>query len=198
MRKRKWIDSYIQEDKDFKIEDGKAYDNIYLEIGMGMGDYITESAKRNPDNFYIGLEKNASCIARAIKKGKDNNLDNFKIIFKDASNLLELFNSKSCKCIYLHFSDPWPKKGHHKRRLTYNTFLDKYYELLKDDGVLIFKSDNDDLFNDSLEYFENSKFKIVEQEWDYHKVLRDEPLTGYEAKFKDLGNPIHYAKLIKK
>lgn len=198
MRKRKWIDSFIQEEKVFLIENGLDYDDIYLEIGMGMGDFISESAKRNPDKFYIGIEKNASCVARAIKKGQDNNLENLKIIFKDASNLLDLFKAKSCKCIYLHFSDPWPKKGHHKRRLTYNTFLDKYYELLRDDGCLIFKTDNDDLFNDSLEYFNTSKFKIVEQEWDYHKILRDEPLTGYEAKFKDLGNPIHFTKLIKK
>lgn len=198
MRKRKWIDSFLENEKVYLIEDGKGLKNIILEIGMGMGDFITESARRNPDKFYIGLEKNASCVARAIKKAEEFELKNLKIVFKDASNLLELFDEGSVDTIYLHFSDPWPKKGHHKRRLTYITFLNMYDKLLKDDGHIIFKTDNQPLFEDSLEYFEASPFKVDELDRDYHKVKRDEPLTGYEAKFKDLGNPINYAKLSKR
>ena len=198
MRKRKWVDSFIAEEKIYLIDDGFKFDDIYLEIGMGMGDFITESAVQNPNLTYIGIEKNASCVARAIKKAQEKELKNLRIIFKDAANILELFKPNTVKCIYLHFSDPWPKKAHHKRRLTYNTFLDKYYELLKNDGYIVFKTDNDDLYNDSFEYFENSKFNVAEKEYDYHSVPRNEPLTGYEAKFKDLGQPIHYAKLIKK
>lgn len=197
MRRRKWVRPFLEEENEYLIKDALNYQNIYLEIGMGMGDFIVESAKRNPDLFYIGLERNDSCVARAIKKAQEAEVKNLKIILADASNLLELFKPGSVDRIYLHFSDPWPKKQHHKRRLTYPTFLKIYATLLNDNGQLIFKSDNALLFEDSLDYFNESNFKIETIDRDYHKVLRDEPLTGYEAKFKDAGNPIYFVSLSK-
>lgn len=197
MRKRKWIDPFLNEEKTYSLESALDYKDIYLEIGMGMGDFIIESCLKNPDRLYIGLEKNSTCCARAIKKAIDNNVTNLKIMHTDASKLLEVFSLNSVNTIYLHFSDPWPKKAHHKRRLTYKTFLDLYYQILINNGHIIFKTDNDLLFEDSLQYFKESKFKIEEVDADYHKTKRDEPLTGYERKFKELGNPIHYVRLLK-
>ena len=197
MRKRKWVDSFLQDEKTYLIENGLDYSNIYLEIGMGMGDFIAESAFLHPERFYIGLEKEPTCVARAIKKAQEKELKNLKISHANAEHLLECFKEKSVECIYLHFSDPWPKKGHHKRRLTYPTFLKMYEIILKDNGTIIFKTDNKGLFEDSLEYFEGSNLSIEEINMDYHSVKRDEPLTGYESKFKDLGNPIYYVRLRK-
>lgn len=197
MRKRKWVDSFLQEENTYLIENALDYKDIYLEIGMGMGDFIAESCKRNPDKFYIGLEKEPTCVARAIKKAQENSVTNLKISHADAANLLECFKPNSVECIYLHFSDPWPKKGHHKRRLTYPTFLKLYDEVLKNNGHIIFKTDNHDLFCDSLEYFKESSFIIEEINEDYHAINRDEPLTAYERKFKEAGNPIFYVRLLK-
>ena len=197
MRKRKWVDSFLEDEKTYLIENGLDFDDIYLEIGMGMGDFIVESALRNPDKFYIGLEKDPTCVARAIKKAIEKDVKNLKISHTNAEKLLECFKPSSVKCIYLHFSDPWPKKRNHKRRLTYPTFLKLYETLLKDNGTVIFKTDNHDLFIDSLEYFKLSNFKIEEVNEDYHSIKRDEPLTAYEAKFKEAGNKIHYVRLIK-
>lgn len=197
MRKRKWVDEFLKEEKEYLISDAFNFADIYLEIGMGMGDFIVESAKRNPDLFYIGLEKDATCVARAIKKAKEMNVSNLKIIHNDASKLLELFKPSTISRIYLHFSDPWPKKGHHKRRLTYNTFLKIYDSLLKANGDLIFKTDNHDFYLDSLEYFNTSSLKIETNDDNYHRIKRDEPLTAYETKFMNLGLPIHYVRLIK-
>lgn len=197
MRKRKWVDDYLKEEKDYLISDALMYEDIYLEIGMGMGDFIVSSALNNPNLFYIGLEKDPTCVARAIKKAKEFNVTNIKIIHNDASKLNELFNNNSINTIYLHFSDPWPKKGHHKRRLTYNTFLSLYYDLLKDNGYIIFKTDNHDFYFDSLDYFNNSKLKIIDRNDNYHSIKKNEPLTAYEAKFIAMGMPIYYAKLIK-
>ena len=197
MRKRKWVDDYLKEEDEYLIDNALAYDDIYLEIGMGMGDFIVESCTLNPDRFYIGLEKDPTCVARAIKKAKEKNITNLKISYANANNILDYFKPDTVNTIYLHFSDPWPKKGHHKRRLTYNTFLDKYYVLLKDNGQIIFKTDNSLLFNDSLDYFKTSKFVIKEINENYHSVKREEPLTGYESKFIDEGKPIYYARLKK-
>ena len=197
MRKRKWVEPFLNEENDYLISDAKNFDNIYLEIGMGMGDFICNSANINKDNFYIGLEKDATCVARAIKKAKELNITNLKIIKTDASSILDIFNPKSINTIYLHFSDPWPKKHHHKRRLTYPSFLKKYETLLKDDGVIVIKTDNINLFTDTLEYIKLSNFKILEVNDNYHKIKRTEPLTAYEDKFVKQGLPIYYIRLSK-
>lgn len=197
MRKRKWIDSYIDSDDVYIIKDAKGLKDIFLEVGMGMGDFIIESACLHPENLYIGLEKNSTCVARTIKKANDNSLNNIRIIYRNASSILDLFNPGSIKMIYLHFSDPWPKKAHHKRRLTYPTFLKMYEELLMDDGLLVFKTDNVQLFDDSLEYFNETNFVIDEISRDYHSIKRDEPKTGYESKFVQEGKPIYYVRLRK-
>ena len=200
MRKKKWVRPFLDEEKVYLLEDLKEFETImpiYLEIGMGMGDFICDSAKRYKDIYYVGLEKDETCVARAIIKASEYELDNFKVLLRNANEIEEYINKGSIDRIYLHFSDPWPKSGHHKRRLTYPTFLKKYKELLKDDGTIIFKTDNKDFFMDSLEYFKEANLKTLDINYDYHSIKRDEPLTGYETKFKDLGNPIYYIKLSK-
>ncbi len=195
MRKKKWVDPFLENENNYLINDISSVDTsmpIYLEIGMGMGDFIVNSAINNPDIFYIGLERDATCVARAIKKAEDNKLVNFKVFLTDAINLEELFKEHSISLIYLHFSDPWPKKHHHKRRLTYMPFLAKYEKILKEDGELIYKTDNEAFFNDSLEYFEKSNFKLKEIDRNYFK--EGEPMTAYQAKFVAEGKPIYYAK----
>lgn len=195
MRKKKWVEPFLENENEYLITDPKLIHTdlkIYLEIGMGMGDFITQSAKNNPDIFYLGLERDSTCVARAIQKAKENELMNFKVLLVDAVNIDELFKEKSIDCIYLHFSDPWPKKHHHKRRLTYMPFLAKYEKVLKNDGTLIFKTDNQGFFEDSLEYFEQSNFVLDEINRNYYK--EGEPMTAYQRKFHEEGKPIYYAK----
>ena len=119
---------------------------IYIEIGMGKGDFIIEYAKTYPNINFIGIEKFDSVIVRAIEKVPED-LNNLKLIRMDAKEIDEVFKEE-VERIFLNFSDPWPKKRQNKRRLTYPTMLKEYYNILKDDGRLIFKSDNDVLFND--------------------------------------------------
>ena len=195
MRKKKWVSPFLENETSYTIESLKDFHidkPIFIEIGMGMGDFICESAKLNNDIFYIGLERVDVCVARAVKKASEYELNNFKVMLADADNIEELINEKSIDVIYLHFSDPWPKKRQHKRRLTYMSFLKKYERILKDDGYLIFKTDNESFYDDSLEYFNNSNFKLVESSRNYCK--EGEPMTAYQAKFVAEGKPIYYAK----
>ena len=195
MRKKKWVSPFLENENEYLIKDLKDFKTnkpLYIEIGMGMGDFICESALQNPDIFYVGLERVDVCVARAVKKATDSKLNNFKVMLENADNIEELINEKSVDVIYLHFSDPWPKKRQHKRRLTYMSFLAKYEKVLKDDGLLIFKTDNEGFYNDSLEYFAQSNFKLIESSRDYKKP--GEPMTAYQAKFVSEGKPIYYAK----
>lgn len=198
LRKRKWVDPLINSDKKYIISNSFSYDNFVLEIGMGMGDFIINSAINNPKTQYIGLEKDRTCVGKVIRKLEEHNIENVKILLADATNLNDLIKEKSVSHLYLHFSDPWPKKHHHKRRLTYPTYLKMYDRILVDDGLITFKTDNQSLFEDTLEYIKESNFDAVDINRDYHSVKRDEPLTAYESKFKDQGLPINYLLLKKK
>lgn len=205
MRKKKWVEPFIEEESKYIIKDHKSKgqwhsdypkDKLYLEIGMGMGDFITQSAFRNPDVLYVGFEKVTTCVAKSVIKAEELKVDNFRVILDNADNLEEYFDSEVDR-IYLHFSDPWPKKGHAKRRLTHSRYLNIYQNVLNDDGDIIFKTDNKDLFEFSIPEFLNNGFKMTDFSVDYHRHENDDILTGYEAKFKEMGQPIYFAKFIK-
>lgn len=197
LRKRKWVDPLISKDKKYIIENTFEYNNFILEIGMGMGDFVIESAIKYPNIQFIGLEKDRTCVGKVIRRLEAENITNLKILLTDASKINEIIKDNSVKHLYLHFSDPWPKKHHHKRRLTYPSFLKMYEKILQDDCFITFKTDNESLFNDTLEYIKDSNFKVIDVNRDYHKENRDEPLTSYERKFKDQGVPINYLLLKK-
>ena len=195
MRKKKWVSPFLENENCYLIDTLKGIKidlPLYIEIGMGMGDFICESASLNPDIFYVGIEREETCVARAIKKAQDKQLDNFRVMLKDADYIEELCDENSVDLIYLHFSDPWPKKRNHKRRLTYMPFLAKYEKILKDGGIIVFKTDNEGFYDDSLEYFEQSSFKLLESDRNYY--VEGEPMTAYQAKFVAEGKPIFYAK----
>ena len=119
------------------------------------------------------------------------NLDNLKICFIDADKLLEYFAEKVIDLIYINFSDPWPKYGHRKRRLTYKTFLDSYKFILKDDGAVFQKTDNRKLFEFSLESFYDNNWLISNISLDLHKDTEVFNITTeFEEKWSILG-PIY-------
>ena len=112
--------------------------------------------------------------------------------------VLDIFAKGSVNTIFLNFSDPWPKKRHHKRRLTADSFLDKYFTILKDDGKIIFKTDNVDLFNDSKEVIETSKFKDISIDENYDGKDSFDAQTEYELNFREQGISIHRMILVKR
>ena len=170
---------------------------IYLEIGMGKGNFIIEHAKRNPNINYIGFEKYESVILQALVKLEEYELPNLKLVCADATNLLELFDKNSIDKIFLNFSDPWPKARHEKRRLTSPSFLRSYEEVLKKPVIIEFKTDNRSLFEYSLITFNKEGYYFNELSLDLHKDKEDIITTEYEDKFSSMGNPIYYIKVEK-
>ena len=139
---------------------------IHLEIGCGKGNFAVGMAAQHHDVNFIAMEKIADVACLALEKAeiaKDERPDNLRFIIGDAKNLVEYFPEHSVDCIYLNFSDPWPKAGHAKRRLTYHTFLEIYKTLLKEGGLLRLKTDNEGLFDFSLEQYAEAGLKIEMQ-----------------------------------
>ena len=140
---------------------------IYLEIGMGKGNFLLENAIRNPNINYIGIEKYDSIMALAIKKIDLNPLNNIKLIRFDALEIDKIFHHE-IDLLYLNFSDPWPKPRHEKRRLTSFNFLKKYDDIFNINNIEM-KTDNRELFEYSLISFINFGYKIKCINLDLHK-----------------------------
>lgn len=165
---------------------------IYLEIGMGKGSFLIEHARRNKNVNYIGFEKYPSVLLNALETIENENLTNIKTICADAYKVDEIFYKEISK-LYLNFSDPWPKKRHIKRRLTSDVFLKKYNSIFKGLKVIEQKTDNDELFNFSLESYKLNHYIVVKKNTNYFDDIR----TEYENKFISKGKNINYVKVIK-
>ncbi len=171
---------------------------LHLEIGCGKGAFACGMAAQHPDVNFIAMERVSDVACLALEKAKsreEERPDNLRFLIGDARGLTEMFPPKTFDCIYLNFSDPWPKSGYHKRRLTYRAFLEQYRLLLKDGGVLRFKTDNADLFAFSLEEFAAANLTIEWQTDDLHNSPYNEGnvMTEYESNFTAKGMPIHAA-----
>ena len=192
----------VNEPTENKGKGNKTFGNdnpIRIEIGMGKGKFITTLAEQNPDINYVGIEKYSSVLIRAIEKCEDKEINNLKFIRMEAEYIEDVFAEGEVDRIYLNFSDPWPKDRHAKRRLTSKQFFDRYDVILKKDGVVEFKTDNDQLFEFSLEQVPEAGWQLIANTWDLHKdekLVEGNVMTEYESKFSSMGNPIH--KLIAK
>lgn len=167
---------------------------IYIEIGMGKGDFIYENACQYPDINFIGIEKFPSVLAAAINKinARDKQADNLRLMHYDAIELNDVFEKNEVDQIFLNFSDPWPKSRHAKRRLTSSKFLDVYKEILKEDGKIEFKSDNRGLFEYSLISLNQYPMDLEYVSLDLHNSPENATniMTEYERKFCEKG-PIY-------
>lgn len=167
---------------------------IHIEIGMGKGQFIMQLAKEHPDINYIGIERYSSVLLRALQKMEIEPLPNIRFLCMDASIITEVFDKEEVAKIYLNFSDPWPKERHAKRRLTSRQFFERYDKILAGNGVVEFKTDNDDLFAFSMEEVAEAGWTLDAHTFDLHHdpVLNEgNVMTEYEEKFSSLGHPIH-------
>lgn len=185
----------IQQPEQMKGKWAEVFQNdhpIHIEVGMGKGQFIIEMVRRNPEVNYIGIEKYSSVLVRAVEKLEDFEQDNLRLIRMDAENIEEVFDKDEVDRIYLNFSDPWPKDRHAKRRLTSTRFLERYDNILTPEGRVMFKTDNKDLFDFSLEQVEEAGWILENHTYDLHHSEYNEGnvMTEYEEKFSAKGNPI--------
>ncbi len=194
------LDLVISNPQDYKGKWSSLFANenpIYLEIGMGKGQFLLANAKENPNINYIGIEKFDSVIVQAVEKIVPLHLTNIKLINADAEALNTIFAPQEIKKIFLNFSDPWPKNRHEKRRLTSYNFLKQYENIL--DGTIEMKTDNQSLFSYSLISFNENHWHFLAIYLDLHNQITDEKIitTEYEDKFIAKGSPIYYIKVEK-
>ena len=218
MRKKKNSESRLAECKDYLFSpnladwgkepdlsldslfaDGKG---IMLEIGAGKGRFACEMARRNPDKLYLAMERCTDCVvigAERAASGDFGKLENLRFIIDTADNLARIFPRGSVSEILLNFSDPWPKKGYAKRRLTHRRYLALYLNLLADGGKITFKTDNNDLFDFSLEEIESLGISLDKMTRDLHasEWAQGNVMTEYEEAFSSRGANINMLSFTK-
>lgn len=169
---------------------------IHVEIGMGKGKFIINMAQKYPNINFIGVEKYDSVLVKAVKQLDllENPLANLKLLLFDAEDISEVFD-KEIECIYLNFSDPWPKSKHEKRRLTSSVYLSKYDNLFVEQKNIIQKTDNRTFFDFSLQSIKDYGYTIDEVTYDLYSLNDlDNVPTEYEEKFNSIGTPINRLK----
>ena len=194
---RQWAVDYLGEHPEVVLEKIDFKNEFFtskpirFEIGSGKGDFIVEKAKQNPDVNFLAVEKVRTIAGMLAKKIVEEEIPNVKVFPNDFAIISNEITEGFVDEIYLNFVDPWPKKRHAKRRLTFITFLNQYYRILKNGGRLIFKSDNTGLYEFTCEELKQTKFEVLIEEENYLFDEKNDAMTEYEKKFRSLGQHIH-------
>lgn len=162
-----------------------------LEIGCGKGSFVVEMARQHPEECFVAIERVESVVLLAMEKARDAGVTNVRFISADANLLGEIFSPGEVSRIYLNFSDPWPPKRQHKRRLTHPRLLAVYDGILSPVGEICFKTDNRCLFEDSICYFSQYGFGLFDVTFDLHATDTPNVMTEYERNFSSKGFPIY-------
>ena len=164
---------------------------IRVELGCGKGRFTAETAAAEPDVLLIAVEKVPDAMVVAMERAASAGLHNVFFIDIDANQLPEIFDQGEVDRIYVNFCDPWPPKRQAKRRLTHGNFLKLYRKVLKENGQIHFKTDNDPLFLWSIEEIPQFGFTLSEVTRDLHANGPCGVMTDYEAKFFAEGKNIN-------
>lgn len=212
IRKKKWAQPELDKCPYF-IKEPKSYfgrwkeffnndNDIELEVGCGKCSFVAQKAFLNPDKNYIAVDIKSDMLGvgrRNVEKlfADDNRkVDNIALVAFNVENIDEIISKDDgIKRMYINFCNPWPREKHKKRRLTHTTKLNKYRSFLADDAQIHFKTDNDELFEESISYFEECDFEITYITRDLHNSeIKDNIMTEHELMFSNEGIKIKHLK----
>ena len=210
IRKKKWAEPelaecryYINEPEQYRGRWKEFFGNekpIELEIGCGKCTFSAEKAIRDPDKNFIALDIKSDMLGvgrrnvERIFAENDRSPDNIALVRCNVEQIDKAFSAEDhIAVMYINFCNPWPREKHKKRRLTYPRKLKMYRDFLSDDAVIYFKTDDDELFEESIGYFEQAGYTIRFITRDlHHSEVRDNIMTEHEKMFSDEGIPIKY------
>lgn len=213
IRKKKWAepelnvcDFYVKQPEEHAGKWADAFKKrqpLHLEIGCGKGGFAGQLALRRPDINIIALDIKVDMLGvgrRTIVKlfeesGKSaGEIDNLLLVKYNVEQLDKIILPQDrIERLYINFCNPWPREKHKKRRLTYYKKLAMYRSFLAPGAQIRFKTDDDGLFDESLEYFEQSGYEVLYLTRDLHASdVKDNIVTEHEKMFSDEGIKIKY------
>lgn len=181
----------VREELDFAEIFGNS-NPVHLEIGCGKGKFACEFCARHPNVNLIAVEKISNVLIEGAERAISEGLKNLHFINSAAEVLPRYIREGSIEVIYLNFSNPLPKLGYAKQRLTHPRFLEEYAALLVDGGTIVQKTDDGDFYRFSLQSFKDCGYNIIEQCEDLHALNDPENIvTEHEKRFSDMGKNIY-------
>lgn len=205
IRKRSWTEKELEEAKfyiDTPQENKGKWKSVFqverpihIELGCGKGQFIANLGVKNPNINFIGVDLIDTMLGLAkrnveeVYKRENREIDNVILTRCNIEQILTMMDENDqVERIYINFCNPWPRGKHHKKRLTHTRQLELYKTFLKQGGEIHFKTDDDNLFSDSLHYFEDAGFEIVWKTYDLHNEgIEDNIITEHETMFSDQG-----------
>ncbi|MCM1567290.1 MAG: tRNA (guanosine(46)-N7)-methyltransferase TrmB [Candidatus Dehalobacter alkaniphilus] len=169
-------------------------DPVHLELGCGRGDFIASLAGKTENINYIAIDSYPEVLVCVLRKLNQSKLPNVRLVSMRIEDTDSIFGQDEIDKIYINFCNPWPSKRHHKRRLTHPNFLRKYQTFVKKGSEVWFKTDDEPLFEDSLQYFQETGFQELYRTYDLHQSgFEENIMTEYETKFTGQGIKIKFA-----
>lgn len=173
---------------------------IYLELGCGKGTFIAVHGSENKDINYIAIDIKDEVLVLAKRniekayKEKNEEVNNLKLMAQEIGLIEDVFSKDDIVSrIYINFCNPWPKERHKKRRLTFTKQLEKYKTFLTENGEIYFKTDDDNLFDESLEYFKEAGLNVEYITYDLHNSdIKGNVRTEHENMFSEQGIKIKF------
>ena len=206
-RKVKNLDQRIEASSAYLVEDAASCkgqwrgffgadsdSRLYMELGCGKGKFLNARAQADPEADFIGIEGLDAVLIRGLERACEAQTPNIRFIMTYVNDIRDYFGDGELDGIYLNFSDPWPKARHEKRRFTYGDTMMKYKQILKPGGFVAFKTDNEELFDYTLEEIERLGLNMEEMSRDLHNsdYAAKDFTTEYEEKFHGKGKNINY------
>ena len=171
---------------------------IVLEVGCGTGSYTLGLAHRFPEKNFIGIDIKGARMWHGATQAQEQGLENVAFLRTQIEKIDTYFSPEEISEIWITFPDPQPKKSKMSKRLTSNRMLDLYSQFLKKDAIVHLKTDNEMLFDFSIEVAQERKYSIQVITKDlYQESFVDDVLsikTVFETKFLALGIPIKYLR----
>ena len=216
IRRKKWARPelavcpyYIEHAEEYKGRWNSVFPNgkpLYAELGCGKGGFAAQAALKYPDVNWLAMDIKSDMLgvarrtvaARFEEAGKE--VDNLKLVSQNIEKILTSFNENDkIDRLYINFCNPWPKDKHNKRRLTHTRQLNQYRVFLKDGGEIHFKTDDDELFEESLDYFKEANFEVTYLTRDLHASdYQYNLVTEHEKMFSEEGKKIKFLIAVKK
>lgn len=210
IRKKKWAQPeldlcpyFVKEPKSYCGRWHEFFKNdneIELEVGCGKCSFVAQKALMNPDKNYIAVDIKSDMLGvgrRNIEKlflEHNKTPRNIALVAFNVENIDEMISKDdNIMQMYINFCNPWPREKHKKRRLTHVTKLKKYCTFLDTGAQIDFKTDNDELFDESIGYFKESGFDITYITYDLHNSDIEYNIpTEHETMFSQLGIKIKF------
>lgn len=171
---------------------------IWLELGCGKGGFASQAVVHWQDVNFIAVDIKNEMLVLAKRKIEEalkaNSLtdEQVRVMIFNISHIEEAFAPEDpIERIFINFCNPWPKGKHKKRRLTHPRQLVQYKPFLK--GEIWFKTDDDGLFEETLEYLEETGFEVTYLTRDLHASgFADNLETEHEKMFTEEGKAIKF------